>query len=222
MPHNLYRVKDRSGDPHLTTADVTRVLELAEERKDVYRHIRHLLTSSFVPISRNNIWHQILAELRPTALWQRLAEQALAEEARFSARSKAGHRSRKSTEDAGAGSSGPSDSEAIARGRRRAISTTISSCPAATMRIRQRLSLAIRRKPRHRGSRKPQLQVPTMVAKPLLQRAIEVWTRIDKARVDTPTKVGQPLLLPPTRCMTNPYKQPGRKKGTGIRGQRGL
>ncbi len=107
VPHNLYRVKDRSGDPHLTTADVTRVLELAEERKDVYRHIRHLLTSSFVPISRNNVWHQILAELRPTALWQRLAEQALAEEARFSARSKAGHRSRKSTEDAGAGSSGP-------------------------------------------------------------------------------------------------------------------
>ena len=62
VPHNLYRVKDRSGDPHLTTADVTRVLELAEERKDVYRHIRHLLTSSFVPISRNNVWHQILAE----------------------------------------------------------------------------------------------------------------------------------------------------------------
>jgi hypothetical protein len=105
VPHNLYRVKDRSGDPHLTTADVTRVLELAAERKDVYRHIRHILTSSFVPISRNNVWHQILAELRPTALWQRLAEQALAEEARFSARSKAGHRSRKSAEDAGAESS---------------------------------------------------------------------------------------------------------------------
>jgi hypothetical protein len=102
VPHNLYRVKDRSGDPHLATADVTRVLELAAERKDVYRHIRHILTSSFMPISRNNVWHQILAELRPTALWQRLAEQALAEEARFSARSKAGHRSRKSTEDAGA------------------------------------------------------------------------------------------------------------------------
>jgi len=108
VPHNLYRVKDRSGDPHLTTADVIRVLELAGERKDVYRHIRHILTSSFVPISRNNVWHQILAELKPTALWQRLAEQALAEEARFSARSKAGHRSRKSTENAGAESSEPS------------------------------------------------------------------------------------------------------------------
>jgi hypothetical protein len=105
VPHNLYRVKDRSGDPHLTTADVTRVLELAGERKDVYRHIRHILTSSFVPISRNNVWHQILAELRPTTLWQRLAEQALAEEARFSARSKAGHRSRKSADDADAESS---------------------------------------------------------------------------------------------------------------------
>jgi hypothetical protein len=102
VPHNLYRVKDRSGDPHLTARDVTRVLELAEERKDVYRHIRHILTSSFVPISRTNVWHQILAELRPTPLWQRLSAQALAEEARFSARSKAGHKSRKSADEAGA------------------------------------------------------------------------------------------------------------------------
>jgi hypothetical protein len=99
VPHNLYRVKDRSGDPHLTAQDVTRVLELAEERKDVYRHIRHLLTSSFVPISRTNVWHQILADLRPTPLWQRLSAQALEEEARFSARSKAGHKSRKSADD---------------------------------------------------------------------------------------------------------------------------
>jgi hypothetical protein len=95
VPHNLYRVKDRSGDPHLTTADVLRVLELAEERKDVYRHIRHILTSNFVPISRTNIWRQILADLRTQPLWQRLATRAIAEEERLSARSKAGHVSRR-------------------------------------------------------------------------------------------------------------------------------
>jgi hypothetical protein len=98
VPHNLYRVKDRSGDPHLTTADVLRVLELAEERQDVYRHIRHILTSSFVPISRTNIWHQILAELRSQPVWQRLAARALAEEERLSARSRAGHVSRRSAQ----------------------------------------------------------------------------------------------------------------------------
>jgi hypothetical protein len=96
VPHNLYRVKDRSGDPHLTAGDVIRVLDLADQRKDVYRHVRHILTSAFVPISRNNVWHQILTELRPTPLWERLAARATAEEARFSARSKAGHASRKS------------------------------------------------------------------------------------------------------------------------------
>jgi hypothetical protein len=95
VPHNLYRVKDRSGDPHLTAQDVLAVLALAEKRKDVYRHVRHILTSSFVPISRNNIWHQILAEIQFTPLWQRLAARATAEEARFSARSKADHAARK-------------------------------------------------------------------------------------------------------------------------------
>jgi hypothetical protein len=107
VPHNLYRVKDRSGDPHLTAQDVLRVLELAEERKDVYRHIRHILTSGFVPISRNNIWHRILEEIRPTPLWQRLAALALEEEARFSARSKAGHASRAGISAAGEPSPGP-------------------------------------------------------------------------------------------------------------------
>lgn len=95
VPHNLYRVKDRSGDPHLTAQDVLAVLTLAEQRKDVYRHVRHILTSSFVPISRTNIWHQILTDIQPTPLWQRLAARATAEERRFSARSKAGHAARK-------------------------------------------------------------------------------------------------------------------------------
>ena len=65
VPHNLYRVKDRSGNPHLTARDVLRVLDLAEERKDVYRHIRHIFTSAFVPVSRTNIWHQLLPDLAP-------------------------------------------------------------------------------------------------------------------------------------------------------------
>ena len=95
VPHNLYRVKDRSGNPHLTARDVLHVLDLAEERKDVYRHIRHIFTSAFVPISRTNIWHQLLPDLRPTPAWQRLALLATAEEERLSARSRAGHRSRR-------------------------------------------------------------------------------------------------------------------------------
>ena len=96
VPHNLYRVKDRSGSPHLTAADVEQVMSLAAERKEVYRHIRHIFTSGFVPISRDNIWHGILEELRPTELWQRLATQAGEEEARFSQRSRTGHANRKS------------------------------------------------------------------------------------------------------------------------------
>jgi hypothetical protein len=101
VPHNLYRVKDRSGDPHLSSKDVMRVLEIAASRTDVYRHIRHVLTPGFQPISRSNIWHQILEEVRTLPLWQELAAKAAAEEARYSERSKAGHRSRRST-DAGA------------------------------------------------------------------------------------------------------------------------
>ena len=100
VPHNLYRVKDRSGSPHLTAADVEQVMTLAEERKEVYRHIRHIFTSGFVPISRDNIWHGILEELRPTELWQRLATQAGEEEARFSQRSRTGHANRKSNAEA--------------------------------------------------------------------------------------------------------------------------
>jgi hypothetical protein len=98
VPHNLYRVKDRSGDPHLSSKDVVRVLEIAATRNDVYRHIRHVLTPGFQPISRSNIWHQILEEVRLLPLWQQLAARAEAEEARYSERSKAGHRSRRSTD----------------------------------------------------------------------------------------------------------------------------
>jgi len=100
VPHNLYRVKDRSGSPHLTAADVEQVMTLAEERKEVYRHIRHIFTSGFVPISRDNIWHGILEELRPTEIWQRLQAQASEEEARLSQRSRTGHANRKSNAEA--------------------------------------------------------------------------------------------------------------------------
>lgn len=94
VPHNLYRVKDRFSIPHLTTPDVVRVLELAEERKEVYRHIRHILTSSFTPMSRDNAWHQILRELETVPVWQRLRALATEEEARFSNRARAGHAAR--------------------------------------------------------------------------------------------------------------------------------
>ena len=102
VPHNLYRVKDRGDDPHLTTRDVQRVLAIAAARNDVYRHIRHVLTPGFQPISAGNIWHRILADLRGTPLWEQLAARAAAEEARYSARSRAGHQSRRDAEEANA------------------------------------------------------------------------------------------------------------------------
>lgn len=93
-PHNLYRVKDRSGDPHLTTRDVVRVLQLAAERNDVYRHIRHVLSAGFQPISRTNIWHRLLEELANEPVWRSLAARVAEEEERYSARTRAGHRTR--------------------------------------------------------------------------------------------------------------------------------
>src|SRR5687768_13140147 len=72
VPHNLYRVKDKSDSRHLIAADVLRVLELAEQKREVYRHIRHVFSAGFTPISRGNVWHQLLPELRETELWQRL------------------------------------------------------------------------------------------------------------------------------------------------------
>lgn len=103
VPHNLYRVKDKSDSRHLTAADVLRVLELAERKREVYRHIRHIFSAGFTPISRGNVWHALREELRETPPWQRLAARAARDEARFSARSRAGHAARKSTTGAASG-----------------------------------------------------------------------------------------------------------------------
>ena len=94
VPQNLYRVKDRQDGLDLTAADVIRVIELADKDKAVYRYIRKLFSSRFEPIDRNNVWHAILAELADHPTWQKLAARAAKQEARASARTKAGHRSR--------------------------------------------------------------------------------------------------------------------------------
>ena len=103
VPHNLYRVKDRSEDPHLTARDVLHVLNLADKRPEVYRHIRHVLVPGFQPISSGNIWHRLLAELKTNPLWIRLAEKAAAEEARFADRARKGHQSRRGNAESATG-----------------------------------------------------------------------------------------------------------------------
>jgi len=94
VPQNLYRVKDRQDGLDLTTADVIRVIELADTDKAVYRYIRKIFSAKFEPIDRNNVWHEILKEIEDHPTWTKLAELATRQEARASARTKAGHRSR--------------------------------------------------------------------------------------------------------------------------------
>jgi hypothetical protein len=96
VPHNLYRVKDHGDGFSLTAKDVLRVVELADRDKAVYRQIRNVFSSRFAPIDADNVWWGILDELREHPTWQRLAEQVAAEEARASARTRAGHAARKS------------------------------------------------------------------------------------------------------------------------------
>ncbi len=100
VPQNLYRVKDRQDGLDLTAADVLRVVELADKDKAVYRYVRKIFSSRFEPIDRNNIWHSILTELADNLTWQKLAAKAAKQEARASARTKAGHRSRARQQDA--------------------------------------------------------------------------------------------------------------------------
>ncbi|MCX2728145.1 hypothetical protein OO015_11655 [Thermomicrobium sp. 4228-Ro] len=95
VPHNFYRVKDRPEGFVLTPEAVLRVIELAERDEAVYRYIRHIFSSRFAPIDRENVWHQILPVVRRHPLWQKLAARAAAEDARFSARTRAGHARRK-------------------------------------------------------------------------------------------------------------------------------
>jgi hypothetical protein len=78
VPHNLYRVRDSSDGYTLTTDAVRAVLELAERDAEVFRYIRHIFAPRFAPIDRQNPWHDILTELQPTPLWQRLARRAAA------------------------------------------------------------------------------------------------------------------------------------------------
>jgi hypothetical protein len=97
VPHNFYRVKDRGEGFTLTLDAVIRVLELAATDEAVYRYIRHIFSPRFAPIDRDNVWHRLLPALRTHPLWQQLAARAAEDEARASARTKAGHRRRKGT-----------------------------------------------------------------------------------------------------------------------------
>jgi hypothetical protein len=76
VPHNLYRVRDSEDGYTLTTNAVRAVLELAQRDAEVFRYIRHIFAPRFAPIDRHNPWHAILAELRPTPLWQELVQRA--------------------------------------------------------------------------------------------------------------------------------------------------
>jgi hypothetical protein len=94
VPHNLYRVKDRTDGLELQTADVLRVVELAGRDAAVFRYIKRIFSSRFTPIDRDNVWHRILKEVAGDPTWQELTEKTARIEARASARSKAGHKSR--------------------------------------------------------------------------------------------------------------------------------
>lgn len=95
VPHNFYRVKDHDDRFGLTSRDVLRVAELAARDRAVYRYVRRVFSPRFAPIDGDNVWHRILPEVRQTPLWQRLAARAEQEEARASARTRAGHAARK-------------------------------------------------------------------------------------------------------------------------------
>lgn len=91
VPHNLYRVKDHPEGYQLTSAAVLRVANLASRDRSVYRYLRRIFSQRFAPIDRQNVWHQILAEVRQDPIWQALAARAEREDAQASARTKAGH-----------------------------------------------------------------------------------------------------------------------------------
>lgn len=104
VPHNLYRVKDHGDEFNLTTDDVRRVVALADRDRAVYRYVRRIFSAKFSPIDRDNVWHTILEELADDPTWQKLAARTAKDESRASARTKAGHASRRaaSNEDSGA------------------------------------------------------------------------------------------------------------------------
>ncbi|HEU4793104.1 MAG TPA: DnaA N-terminal domain-containing protein [Nitrolancea sp.] len=94
VPHNLYRVKDHRDGFDLTVADVLRVAELANRDRAVYRYVRRIFSPRLSPIDADNVWHRILPVVRQSEDWQQAAAQAAKEDARASARTKAGHASR--------------------------------------------------------------------------------------------------------------------------------
>jgi hypothetical protein len=98
VPHNLYRVKDHGDDFQLTTTDVMNVVRLAERDRAVYRYVRRMFSPKFSPIDAQNVWHGILEEVRQDPTWQLLAEKTARDESKASARSKAGHASRRAND----------------------------------------------------------------------------------------------------------------------------
>ncbi len=102
VPHNLYRVKDHSDDFQLTTDDVMKVVHLADKDRAVYRYVRRMFSPKFSPIDAQNVWHTILEEVRQDPTWQQLAEKTERDESKASARSKAGHASRRANDPQGA------------------------------------------------------------------------------------------------------------------------
>lgn len=98
VPHNFYRVKDQGDGFTLTSDAVKRVVELADKDASVYRYVRRIFSPRFSPIDSSNVWHRILRDMEQLPVWQRLCERTLRTEQRASARSKAGHASRRSPE----------------------------------------------------------------------------------------------------------------------------
>ena len=97
VPHNFYRVKDHGDGFSLTSGDVLKVAQLAEKDRAVYRYVRRMFSPKFSPIDSQNVWHGILEEVRDTEVWQTLSARTAKDESKASARSKAGHASRRAS-----------------------------------------------------------------------------------------------------------------------------
>jgi DnaA N-terminal domain len=95
VPHNFYRVKDRDDGFTLDDESVLKVVRLAEKDRAIYRYIRHIFSARFRPIDPHNVWSNMLVTLRRDETWRKLAARAADDERRASARTLAGHASRK-------------------------------------------------------------------------------------------------------------------------------
>lgn len=124
VPHNLYRVRDSEDGYTLSTDAVRAVLELARQDAEVFRYIRHIFAPRFAPIDRHNPWHAILAELRPTSLWQELVQRA--EATAESYRRRAARTRRTARSDNGVTTVATSDGDAPAQGSPTAVAISDS------------------------------------------------------------------------------------------------